>query len=120
QDYTRLMEDCAELLRVAAQAAGAEALRHGGFSIDPKIPPERISVADAFRLFAGIDVLATTRANPPDPDVALLAREAARVGIAAHDGDRWEDVFFRIMFERIEPELAKRGAVILDRYPISM
>jgi lysyl-tRNA synthetase class 2 len=84
------------------------------------LPPERISVADAFHLFTGIDLLETTRPHPADPDVAMLARAAGRIGIAAHEGDRWEDVFFRIMFERIEPELAKRGAVILDRYPISM
>ncbi len=120
EGYQRLMEDCAALLRIASEAAGAEALRWGDHRIDPKIPPERISVADAFRLFAAIDLLATTRDNPSDPAVDLLAREATRIGIVAHDGDRWEDVFFRILFERIEPELAKRGAVILDRYPISM
>jgi lysyl-tRNA synthetase class 2 len=119
-DYTRLMEDCAALLQVAAEAAGADSLRHNGLAVDPRRPIERISVADAFALFAGIDLLATTIANPADPPLEPLAREASRIGIAAHDGDRWEDVFFRIMFERIEPQLAKRGAAILDRYPISM
>ncbi len=120
EDYKRLMEDCAALLRVACEAAGAEALRWNGHRIDPKIPPERISVADAFGFFADIDLLATTRGNPADPAVEMLAHQAARIGIAAHAGDRWEDVFFRIMFERIEPALAQRGAVLLDRYPISM
>ncbi len=119
-DYRRLMEDCAALLAVAVQAAGNDVLQWGGQRIDPARPPERITVADAFGLFAGIDLLSTTGSNPADPPVVVLAKQAARIGVAAHDGDRWEDVFFRIMFERIEPELAKRGAVLLDRYPISM
>ncbi len=120
EDYTRLMEDCAALLRLAAEAAGADMLRHGGRAVDPARPIERLSVADAFHLFAGIDLLATARADPAQPDLAALALQAAALGMAPHDGDRWEDLFFRIMFEKIEPALAERGAVLLDRYPISM
>lgn len=120
EDYQRLMEDCAALLGVAAAAAGTVMLRHNGRTVDPARPIERLSVADAFRLFAGIDLLATTRANPAEPDLAALAAQAGKIGVVPHDGDRWEDLFFRIMFETVEPALAARGAVLLDRYPISM
>jgi lysyl-tRNA synthetase class 2 len=105
---------------VAAEAAGTDALRHDGRTVEPARPIERLSVADAFRRFAGIDLLATTRADPADPDLAALAAQSVPLGVAPHDGDRWEDLFFRIMFEKVEPALAARGAVLLDRYPISM
>jgi len=37
-----------------------------------------------------------------------------------HAGDSWEDVFFRIMFEKIEPRLGMGRPTILCEYPISM
>jgi lysyl-tRNA synthetase class 2 len=65
-------------------------------------------------------LLATTRGNPADPDLTLLAKAAAPLGIAPHDGDRWEDLFFRIMFERIEPKLGFGAPTLLYEYPVSM
>ncbi len=37
-----------------------------------------------------------------------------------HAGDSWEDVFFRIMFEKIERRLGMGRPTILCEYPISM
>ena len=37
-----------------------------------------------------------------------------------HADDSWEDVFFRIMFDRIEPKLGMGRPTILCEYPISM
>ena len=59
EPYERLMEDCAILLRLAAGAAGAGTLTYGSRSADPFAAPERVTVAEAFSLFAGIDLLAT-------------------------------------------------------------
>jgi lysyl-tRNA synthetase class 2 len=50
-------------------------------------------------------------------DGELLARAS---GVPRHDGDRWDDVFFRVMFEKIEPRLGAGRATILCEYPISM
>jgi len=119
QSYEVLMQDCEALLRIAASASGATVLRHGGIDCDVAKPFERLSVAAAFRRYADIDLLATT-ADPERPDTAALTRAAGAAGIATHDGDGWDDVFFRIMFERIEPHLGAGRPTILYEYPASM
>jgi len=117
--------DCEALLAVALDAAPA-ALRGGttGFArgsavCDPRAPWHYLSVADAFRRHCGIDLLATA----PDPDApapAPLAAEAARIGVRTGAGDGWDDIFFRIFLERIEPELGIGAPTVLHDWPVSM
>jgi lysyl-tRNA synthetase class 2 len=86
---------------------------------DPHRPFERLSVAEAFARHTGIDILATAP-DPAHPDLALLASAAAAIGIAAHPGDDWEDLYFRIFLDRIEPHLGIGAPTILYDYPVSM
>jgi lysyl-tRNA synthetase class 2 len=105
--YEAIMADCAGLLALC----GVEQLRRGKHVCDPAAAPERLTVAEAFDRYAGVDLLAT----------AGNAERLAHVsGIAMHAGDSWEDVFFRIMFEAIEPRLGMGRPTILCEYPISM
>jgi lysyl-tRNA synthetase class 2 len=76
-------------------------------------------VVDAFKRHTGIDILATAP-DPRAPSLDLLAKAAAGIGIAPHAGDGWDDLFFRIFLERIEPKLGSGRATILYDYPISM
>jgi lysyl-tRNA synthetase class 2 len=101
------MQDCHALLALT----GADQLRWGGHVCDPRAEPERLTVADAFARHAGVDLLAT---------VGCPERLAQATGIAMHAGDSWDDVFFRIMFERIEPRLGMGRPTILCEYPIGM
>jgi lysyl-tRNA synthetase class 2 len=64
EPYERLMQDCAAILRLTAEAAGADRLEFRGRSADPRIAPERITLAEAFDRWAGIDLLATLPATP--------------------------------------------------------
>jgi lysyl-tRNA synthetase class 2 len=118
-DYRALMDDCAAILRVVADAARVDALRWRDARCDPRATPERLSVADAFRRDAGIDLLATAP-DPRAPALDLLARAAAPLGIAPRPGDRWDDLFFRVMFERIEPRLGIGRPTLLHDWPLSM
>src|SRR5579871_6131603 len=63
--YAAVMDDCGALLTHAADAAAAAAMGWRGRSADPRRPPVALTVADAFRRFAGID-LAATLAEEPD------------------------------------------------------
>ena len=117
--YRDLMGECERLLRAAQKAADADALRWCGNRADANLPWQRLSVAEAFSRYAGVDLLATAP-DPQTPDAALLAAEAARIGIAPHPGDDWETLFFRIFLERIEPHLGIGVPTILCDYPISM
>jgi lysyl-tRNA synthetase class 2 len=119
EPYAAVMADCAALLAVAARAAGASQLTFRGRSADPFAPPERITVAQAFSRFAGIDLLATLAhgAAPRGGDRAALARQAAAAGIRCADDDGWSDIFSRVLVERIEPNLGIGRATLLDEYP---
>ncbi|MDA8231031.1 MAG: EF-P lysine aminoacylase EpmA [Magnetospirillum sp.] len=115
----RLIADTEALVRACAREAGVPLLRRQGRACDPFAPWRRLSVAEAFAQYAGIDVLATAP-DPLAPETGLLAAQARRIGISVSDGDRWEDVFFKIMLDRIEPHLGERVPTILHHYPVSM
>jgi len=117
--YRDLMEDCETLLPEALAAAGGSMFRWQGRSADPEREWQRISVADAFERWCGIDLLATAP-DPEHPSLDRLAAAARPLGIAPHGGDDWEDLFFRIFLARIEPELGLGAPTILYDYPISM
>lgn len=69
---------------------------------------ERLSVADAFTRHAGLDILAT-------------ADDAPALAAAAHttlrDGETWEDLFFRLLLERIEPQIGRTHPIFLTHWP---
>jgi len=116
--YEALMDDCARLLRLAAETVGATRLVHRGRACDPFLPPERLTVAAAFRALAGLDLLATIPPDPaaaPDRDGLAAQARAAGIRVAADDG--WSDIFSRVLAERIEPALGDGRAVILTEYP---
>jgi len=114
-----LMQDCVDLARAVLKASGRSVLRWQGGRCDPWGDWELLSVAGAFARYAGIDLMGTMP-DPHAPDLDRLARAAAPLGIAPHDGDRWEDLFFRIFLERIEPHLGQGTPTFLEDYPISM
>lgn len=69
---------------------------------------ERLTVAEAFARHAGADVLGTAGDAP-----AL----AAAAGAQLRDGESWEDLFFRLLLERIEPELGRARPTFLTHWP---
>ena len=114
-DYTRLMQDCAALVRVAAQAAGSETLAWQGRRCDPALPAERLSVADAVARHAGIDLMASIAADGTVNRDALAAQMRAN-GLRVAEDDSWSDLFSALLV-RVEPHLGQGRATILDRYP---
>jgi elongation factor P--(R)-beta-lysine ligase len=113
QSYSALIEDCAALLATAAQAAKTKKLGFRGREADPFAAPERLTVAEAFRRYADIDLLATV------DDREALAAAAKGQGIRVAADDTWADVFSRVLVERIEPNLGMDRPTILDEYPVS-
>jgi elongation factor P--(R)-beta-lysine ligase len=69
---------------------------------------ERLTVADAFARYVGADVLATA------DDAAALADAA---GTRLRYGESWEDLFFRLLLERIEPRLGHSHPTFLTHWP---
>jgi lysyl-tRNA synthetase class 2 len=120
EPYERLMEDCAAILRVAAEAAGATTFTYRGHTANPLAEPQRLTVADAFQRFADIDLMTTLPADPnASPRPGLLAAKARTVGIRVSADDTWSDIFSKVLSERIEPKLGLGRATILYDYPAS-
>ncbi len=116
--YDVLMADCAAFLRLAAETAGADVFRYRGVTADPFALPEQLTVSDAFRRLAGIDLLSTVSVAG-ETDVEGLRAQAVHAGIRIADDDSWADIYSRIMVEKVEPELGRGKATILKEYPVS-
>lgn len=98
--YTAVMDDCVEIARVAARAAGAKTLRWKDSACDPFIEPQRITVREAMARYLA-------RGDAPHP---LTPSPQGRVG-HAHDD-------FSKAIVHIEPSLGSPALTLLHEYPI--
>jgi elongation factor P--(R)-beta-lysine ligase len=116
--YETLMEDCAAIMAVAAQAAGTRRLMFRGRELDPFAAPERLTVVEAFARYAAIDLTASL--SPQDPDRARLAASVSALGIRLAEDDNWGDIFSRVLVECVEPRLGLGRATMLYEYPAAL
>ncbi len=100
----RLVEDCVALTALAAHAAGAKTFVFRGREASPFDPPERLTVRDAFRRHAGLDIYDSLPIGGR-PDTETLARQAMDSGLRVAPDDDWSDIFSRLLSERVEPKL---------------
>ena len=110
-DLERLVEACARAL----SPDGAPRASRRGVDLDLAAPFERLTVGEAFRRHAGVDLAAC------GGDAARLAEAARRAG---HDpgppGERFDDVFFRVMLDAVEPRIGRSRPVYLVDWPAPM
>jgi len=118
EGYEVLMQDCEALIRAAAEAAGGGLWSYRGRQCDPAAPLQRVTVAEAFTRFAGIDLLAML--DGTQGDRPALAEAAAAGGCAVADDDTWGDIVSKVLVERIEPRLGIGAPVVLCDYPLPM
>ncbi len=90
---------------------------HAGVETDLAVPFERLSLAEAFRRHCnGLDILATLDAVGEGSAAALHAAARA-AGFSPREGEGWEDLFFRLLLEHIEPALGRERATFLTHWP---
>ncbi|BCJ90077.1 EF-P lysine aminoacylase GenX [Terrihabitans soli] len=111
--YAALFEDCAHILRTAAGESGATELSFRGKNSDPFAEPERLTLAEAFDRYAGIDLLSLL------DDRDGFADAVSGKGIRVADDDVWADIFSRVLVEKIEPKLGIGRPTLLCEYPAS-
>jgi elongation factor P--(R)-beta-lysine ligase len=115
EPYQALMADCAALLAGAAEAASVDRFCFRGRLSDPFAEPERLTVAQAFDRFAGIDLLATI--SDDEVDRESLAAQVRKAGVRMAADDTWSDLFSRVLVEKVEPQLGLGRPMILYEYP---
>lgn len=112
--YETIMKDCENLIAHMARALGVSELKFGTKMCDPCLPFETITVREAFQKFCGFD-LADVLDNRE-----LLATKARINDVTVRDNDSWDDIFFAIMAQKIEPYLGEGRPTILYEYPAHM
>ncbi len=112
--YSEIMNDCSVLFNFLQKKLDIKNLSFKGHDVPLGCDFERISVAEAFGRYAGINL-----------DVFLEDKDAfackiKEIGIRVAEDDAWDDLFFRVMADRIEPHLGFKAPTILYDYPASM
>jgi lysyl-tRNA synthetase class 2 len=113
-DYKDIMNDCTDLLRHIAKTLEIRSYKYKDYECDPYIKWQKISVKEAFKEYAEIDL--DECLNNTD----LFKEKVKELKIHTASDDRWDDLFFRIMAEKIEPYLGMKAPCILYDYPASM
>ena len=111
EPYETLMADCAGLLALAAQIAGTRRFRFRGRVCDPFAAPERVTVAQAFQRHASMNLAHCD-------DRGALAAAALASGVRVAGDDSWNDIFSRVLVEKVEPNLGNDVPTILCEYPL--
>jgi len=117
EPYETVMADAAALLKLAAETADNRFVSWRGVTANPRALPERLTVAQAFSRYAGIDLLASMRQG--GNDVGRLAAMAEAAGVSPHAGDTWSDIFAKVLTALVEPKLGNGRATLLTEYPAS-
>jgi lysyl-tRNA synthetase class 2 len=113
EDYETVIEDTLALVRLAAEVAGTELFRWRGRDASPLAAAEWLTVNDAFRRYAGVDLLSTLRPDGSADRDGLAKLSPVRVA----PDDSWSDIFSRILSEEVEPNLGNGAITVLYEYP---
>jgi lysyl-tRNA synthetase class 2 len=116
EHYDAVILDCLNIVRLAAIAAESDQFRFRSRTANPFAALERLTVSEAFRHHAKVDILSTVGPDGAG-DREALARAAKTAGIKTAANDSWSDIFSRVLTERVEPQLGVGRPTILDRYP---
>jgi elongation factor P--(R)-beta-lysine ligase len=105
----RIAEDCARLLEAAARAVGSwpEVVvppGRGGPARLGVATPERTTVRELLRAHAGFEL-------EGDESAEALA---AKAGV---QGGAWDDVFFQLFLDRVEPHLGRQAPTFVFDWP---
>ncbi len=111
--YEEIMKDTEELFEfLAVRFFGKPVLKFQNQEISVQTPWPRLRVRDLFLETVGVDLV---RCNTRE----ALASECDRLQISTQAEDTWDDLYFRVWLNLIEPTLPQNQAVFVTRYPAS-
>jgi elongation factor P--(R)-beta-lysine ligase len=105
--YRVIVEDTLALVRLAGAVTGRRLWSWRGRACDLAVEAEWLSVHEAFKRHAGVDLL------------SVLERDqlAAVSPVAFGADESWSDIFSRILVEKVEPHLGQGRLTVLYEYP---
>ena len=114
-DLEAILRDTEELVaHVVTAIAGQPLASYGGHAINVAPPWPRMTVRDAMRSWAGVEVIG-------DEPAADLVAAVRRADIEVADGLAWDDAFFTAFLARVEPAIAALDRpLILEDWPVPL
>lgn len=107
------MDDAEALFKHAAKAVGAETMKYGNSEVPVNQPWERAAMKDVWRECVGVNL-----------DDYLKIEELKGLvsgrGLAVSAGDAYDDLFFKIFLNEIEPHLGQKRPLFVYDYPAQM
>jgi elongation factor P--(R)-beta-lysine ligase len=100
-----LAADCEALVRIAFQAAGRDPLALGLGA-----PFARNTVSELFARHAGLSLTGAA-------STAELRQAAEKAGVAVGAATAWDDIFYQVFLDRIEPELTASPPTFVFDWP---
>lgn len=114
-NYFGIMDDTEALVKdVARKTIGTTSVAWRGKTIELDQPWQRLSVREAMRLHAGVDL------DRALEDKGVLLEAAATLGHALSAEVSWDDAFFLVFLNAVEPHLGLDRPTFLHEYPVSM
>lgn len=111
--YLEVMDDAEALVRALAKSVGRKEVTFRGIKVRLDAPFERMTVTEAMQKYAALDLEANL-------DADSLRRTLRAKGYRPGDDERYEDLFFRVFLNEVEPCLGRNMPTILRDYPASM
>lgn len=111
-ELAEIRRDTEELVaHVVTAVRGAPEARVAGRAIDVAPPWPRLTVREAMRRWAGVEVAG-------DEPAAALVGAVRAAGIEVADGTAWDDAFFAAFLARVDPALAALDRpIVLEDWP---
>ena len=100
-----LAADCEALVAIALRAA-----KQDPFALGLAAPFVRTTVRELFERHAGFSLMG-------DETAAELRAAAEKAGVAVGAATAWDDIFYQVFLDRIEPELARSGPTFVFDWP---
>ena len=115
QALDAIINDCQSLIRYCADPDHLKIIRNH-HSCDIASVWRRLTVAEAFKTYAGVDILAGL-SNQGGADRDHLAQEALTANVSVATDDAWDDIFHKIFYAHVQPHLGINQPDILTNYP---
>lgn len=114
-DYVGIMDETEALVKeVALKTIGTTTVVWKGRPIDIGSVWERLSVKEALAKYAEVDLDAALM------DKKVLLNAATKLGHALPEDTTWDDAFFSVLLNAVEPRLGEERPTFLYEYPASM
>jgi len=114
-----IMDDTEKLFKYVGRNLGVEVIKFNGRKIDIGGKWERLSMKEIWGKWVGVNLDELLEFIGPSKSTKI-GKLAISLGLAVDEADAFEDIFFKIFLNKIEPNLGNERPVFVYDYPVVM